>query len=124
MENLIKFLLKPRRFTSGNDVDDFSTLRTQITDTEVLINALQELRFLVKIDIEVRGYYTAKQANIVAVLKGDGDIGWIENINNSDKTFDLIVDLWCVGKYHKPESLMASINQKYHELKALKDGLS
>ena len=48
MENLIKFLLKPRRFTSGNDVDDFSTLRTQITDTEVLINALQELGFLVK----------------------------------------------------------------------------
>jgi Protein of unknown function (DUF1257) len=124
MDDLIKFLLKPRRLSFNNDIDDFSILRTQITDLDVLITALQELEFLVKIGAEVRGYYSDKHANLVAVLEGDCDLGWVENTNNSDGTFDLILDLWGVSKYHKFEPLIATINQKYHELKIRKDELS
>ncbi|WP_396135700.1 DUF1257 domain-containing protein [Chamaesiphon sp. OTE_20_metabat_361] len=117
-------MFKPRRLPF-DESDDFITLKTQINDIEVLLNALQELGLSAQADAKVRGYYESKNANVVAVLIGDCDIGWVENINNSDGTFDLIVDLWGVGKYyHNPESLIASINQKYHELKAIKDGLS
>jgi hypothetical protein len=124
MEELIQFLLKPRRFLFDNDINEFSTLRTQITDIDVLINALQELGLSVKTDIESRSYYASRQAKVVAVLRGDCDLGWIENANNSDGTLDLIVDLWGVSKFYKPEQLISSINQKYHELKARKDTLS
>jgi hypothetical protein len=121
--DLIEFLFKPRRLPFDKS-DDFITLKTQVNDVEVLIDTLQELGLSVQADAKVRGYYESKNANIVAVLKGDCDIGWIENTNNSDGTFDLIVDLWGVGKYyHEPESLIATINQKYHQLKVIKDSL-
>jgi hypothetical protein len=120
---LIEFLFKPRRLPFDKS-DDFIILKTQINDVEVLIDTLRELGLSVQVNYKVRGYYESKNANVVAVLKGDCDIGWIENTSNSDGTFDLIVDLWGVGKYYEPESLIASINQKYYELKAIKDGLS
>ena len=119
---LIELLFKQRKLPFEKS-DDFITLKTQINDAEVLINALTELGLSVQLEADVRGYYDSRTANVVAVLEGDCDIGWIENINNSDSTLDLIVDLWCVGKLHNPTLLIASINQKYDEIKAIRDNL-
>ena len=118
----IELLFKQRKLPFEKS-DDFITLKTQINDAEVLINALTELGLSVQLEADVRGYYDSRTANVVAVLEGDCDIGWIENINNSDSTLDLIVDLWCVGKLHNPTLLIASINQKYDEIKAIRDNL-
>ena len=118
----IELLFKQRKLPFEKS-DDFITLKTQMNDAEVLINALTELGLSVQLEADVRGYYDSRTANVVAVLEGDCDIGWIENINNSDSTLDLIVDLWCVGKLHNPTLLIASINQKYDEIKAIRDNL-
>ncbi len=120
---LIEFCQNPR--LKGSFDDPFSnTLRTKITDIEVLISALQELGFSVETDAEVRGSSKSRRADVVAVLDGDCDLGFIENTNNADGTLDLIVDIWCVSKCYKPNIIIYSIFDKYHELKAIKDAFS
>jgi hypothetical protein len=95
----------------------FSTLRTKITDAEVLRNSLRDLGISVKTDADVRGYQGQRvRADIVATLEGEYDLGWSQN---ADGTFDLIADLWGVAKKHNQTELINSINQKYAVTKTL-----
>ncbi|HEY9661208.1 MAG TPA: DUF1257 domain-containing protein [Allocoleopsis sp.] len=89
----------------------FNTLRSKLTNAEILKEALCDLGLIVKTDAEVRGMgYQRAQADIVAVLAGDYDIGWSRN---PDGSFDLIADLWGVAQKHNLADLMSSVNQKY-----------
>ena len=97
----------------------FSTLRTKITDAEVLKSSLRDLGVKVKTNDYVRGYNGQQvRADIVAVLQGEYDLGWS---SNTDGTFDLIADLWGVAKKHNQTELINSINQKYAVNKTLSD---
>ena len=89
----------------------FSTLRTKITDAEVLKTSLKDLGITVKGNADIRGYNGQRvRADIVAVLEGEYDLGWSRN---TDGSFDLIADLWGVAKKHNQTELINSINQKY-----------
>lgn len=95
----------------------FSTLRTKITDAEILKASLQDLGLTMKSEANIRGYNgQSVRADIVAVLEGDYDIGWSRN---ADGSFDLIADLWGVAKKHNQTELINSINQKYAVNKTL-----
>ncbi|MDA0266356.1 MAG: DUF1257 domain-containing protein [Cyanobacteria bacterium] len=95
----------------------FSTLRTKVTDAEVLMTSLRDLGISVKSDADVRGYNGQRvRSDIVAVLEGDYDLGWSRN---TDGSFDLIADLWGVAKKHNQTELINSINQKYAVNKTL-----
>ena len=89
----------------------FSTLRTKITNGEDLVKALHSLGMTVETNSVVRGSNNDNlNADVVAVLEGDFDIGWSEN---SDGTFDLIADLWGVSKKYNQTELINSINRRY-----------
>jgi Protein of unknown function (DUF1257) len=89
----------------------FSTLRTKITDAEILKTSLRDLGINIKTEADVRGYNGQRlRADIVATLDGDYDLGWSRN---ADGSFDLIADLWGVAKKHNQTELINSINQKY-----------
>ncbi len=95
----------------------FSTLRTKITDAEILKSSLSDLGVTMKTEANIRGYNGQNvRADIVAVLEGDYDIGWSRN---TDGSFDLIADLWGVAKKHNQTELINSINQKYAVNKTL-----
>ncbi|AFZ48947.1 DUF1257 domain-containing protein [Dactylococcopsis salina] len=95
----------------------FSTLRTKISDAEVLKSSLSDLGLNVATNADVRGYNGQRlRADIVAQLEGEYDLGWSEN---ADGTFDLIADLWGVAKKHNQTELINSINQKYAVNKTL-----
>ena len=95
----------------------FSTLRTKITNSEILQSSLSDLGLSVKTEANIRGYRGQNvRADIVAVLEGDYDIGWSRN---ADGSFDLIADLWGVAKKHNQTELINSINQKYAVNKTL-----
>ncbi|MEM9137063.1 MAG: DUF1257 domain-containing protein [Cyanobacteria bacterium P01_F01_bin.42] len=97
----------------------FSTLRTKITNAEVLKTSLKDLGLEVKTEADVRGYNGQRiRADIVAVLEGEYDLGWSQNTNGS---FDLIADLWGVAKKHNQTELINSINQKYAINKTLQE---
>lgn len=89
----------------------FSTIKTQITDAQILIRSLQDLGFVVQTQAQVRGHNGLRlQAEVVAVLPGHYDLGWT---SNSDGTYDLVADLWGVAKQHNQQQLLDAINQKY-----------
>lgn len=89
----------------------FSTLRTKISDAEILKTSLRDLGIAVKTEANVRGYNGQRvRADIVAILEGEYDLGWSRN---GDGSFDLIADLWGVAKVHNQTELINSINQKY-----------
>ena len=95
----------------------FSTLRTKITDAEILIASLRDLGITVRTNADIRGYNGQHvRSDIVAVLEGEYDLGWS---HNSDGSFDLIADLWGVAKKHNQTELINSINQKYAVNKTL-----
>jgi len=97
----------------------FSTLRTKISDSAILVNSLRDLGINVQTNADVRGYNGQRlRADIVAILEGEYDLGWSEN---SDGTFDLIADLWGVAKKHNQTELINSINQKYAVNKTLSE---
>jgi hypothetical protein len=95
----------------------FSTLRTKITDAEILKSSLRDIGVSVKTQADVRGYNGQRvRADIVAVLEGEYDLGWSRN---PDGSFDLIADLWGVAKKHNQTELINSINQRYAVTKTL-----
>ena len=97
----------------------FSTLRTKITDAEILKTSLRDLGIEVKTETNLRGYQgQSVRADIVAILEGEYDLGWSRN---SDGSFDLIADLWGVARGHNQTELINSINQKYAVNKTLSE---
>ena len=102
---------------SRREGSHFSTLRTKMTDAEILKATLRDLGITVKIFADVRGYNGKRiQADVVAVLEGEYDLGWSRN---SDGTYDMIADLWGVAKKHNQTELINSIHQKYKVNKTL-----
>lgn len=58
----------------------FSTLRTKITDAEILKSSLRDLGISVNSNADVRGYNGQRvRADLVAVLDGEYDLGWSRN---------------------------------------------
>jgi Protein of unknown function (DUF1257) len=101
------------------DMSHFSTLRTKITDAEILKTSLRDLGINVKTEADLRGYQGQRvRADIVAMLEGEYDLGWSRN---ADGSFDLIADLWGVAKKHNQTELINSINQKYAVNKTLSE---
>jgi hypothetical protein len=95
----------------------FNTLRSKLTDAEVLKASLRDLGIAVQTNAEVRGAGCQRvRADIVAVLEGGYDIGWSQN---TDGSFNLIADLWGVASKHDMANLLSSINQKYAVNKTL-----
>jgi hypothetical protein len=89
----------------------FNTLRSKLTDAEILKASLRDLGFTVQTNTEIRGYGCQQvKAEIVAKLDDGYDIGWSQN---ADGSFDLIADLWAVSRRHNLAELMNSVNQKY-----------
>lgn len=95
----------------------FSTLRSKITDAELLKLTLQDLGFTVQTNAEVRGMGCQRmKADIVAVLEGSYDLGWVQN---ADGSFDVVADLWGVSRKYNLAELMTTVNQKYAVQKTL-----
>jgi hypothetical protein len=95
----------------------FSTLRTKITDAEILKASLRDLGIpLSRKPMFVATMVSVFEPTSVAVLEGEYDLGWSRN---SDGSFDLIADLWGVAKKHNQTELINSINQKYAVNKTL-----
>lgn len=95
----------------------FNTLRSKLTDAELLKTSLRDLGINVKTNAEVRGTGCQRaQADIVAVLEGGYDLGWSYNANGS---LSLIADLWGVSRKHNMAELLSSINQRYAVNKTL-----
>ncbi|UBF29308.1 DUF1257 domain-containing protein [Kovacikia minuta CCNUW1] len=95
----------------------FSTLRSKLSNAEILKASLQDLGFTVRTNAEVRGYGCQQvHADIVAELADGYDIGWSQNVDGS---FDLVADLWAVSRRHNLAELMNSVNQKYAVNKTL-----
>lgn len=89
----------------------FQTLRSKLTDAELLKSSLCELGITVRTNAEVRGAGCQRvHADVVAVLDGGYDLGWS---HNADGSLDLIADLWGVAKKHNMAELLSSINQRY-----------
>jgi len=95
----------------------FRTLRTKLTDAEILKATLRDLGICVKTDANVRGFNGQRiRADIVAVLNGEQDIGWSRNAHGS---FDMISDLSGVARKNNLNELVNSVNQKYAVNKTL-----
>jgi predicted thioesterase len=89
----------------------FSTLRTRITDLQLLKLSLEQLGLTVALDANVRGWKGRKvRADVVAVLDGYCDIGWIRR---EDGSVELIADLWGVSRSCNHVELINSINRQY-----------
>jgi Protein of unknown function (DUF1257) len=120
---IIELVLNPDKFLSWWYRGHFSTLKTKMTDVEVLVSALQELGFSVEMDAQMRGGNKPRRADVVAVLEGDCDLGWIIDTNNTDGTFNLVVDILGVSRYYNQAILINSIFDKYQEIEAGRDAL-
>jgi Effector-associated domain 10/Protein of unknown function (DUF1257)/EVE domain len=97
----------------------FSTLRTKITDLEILKTSLKDLGINVKTEADVRGQQGQRvRADLVAVLEGEYDLGWLRN---SEGSFDLIGDLGGVAKKHNQTELINAMHQKYAVNKTLSE---
>ena len=89
----------------------FSTLRSKLTDAEILKAALQDLGMTVKTNAEVRGLcHQTRPADLVVVLDGDCDLGWLRQ---ADGSLAIVADLWGVAKKHNLDKLIGAVNQKY-----------
>ncbi|NEO29733.1 MAG: DUF1257 domain-containing protein [Symploca sp. SIO3C6] len=98
--------------------DYFSTIRTKMTDAEILKASLRDLGITVKTDADVRGFNGLTiNCDIVAVLEGEYDIGWSRS---SDGYFNMIANFWGVYKKHNQTQLINSIIQKYNVNKTIK----
>ena len=66
-----------------------TTLRTKLTDAEILKATLRDLGICVKTVATVRGSGCQRvRADIVAILEGEYDMGWSRN---ADGSFDQII---------------------------------
>lgn len=107
------------RLEKGLEPAHFSRLRRKITDPEILVNSLRDLGITVKLEADTRGRDGIRcPADIVAVLEGECDLGFLRN---GDGSFDLIADLPGVAKKYNLTELVDSIQQKYAVNNTLKD---
>ncbi len=70
-------------------ISHFTTIKTKITDKECLIEALQNLNYVVKENVPIRGYSGRKRHGDVVVKTGQSyDVGFIKNTDS----FSLVAD--------------------------------
>lgn len=97
----------------------FSTLRSKLTDANILQASLRDLGMTVKINAEVRGLCGRRvPAEIAVVLEGNCDFGWVRQ---PDGSFALLADLQGLAKQHNLADLMNAVNQKYAVNKTMQD---
>ena len=101
----------------------FSTLRSKITDIEVLEDTLYSLNLPFKRNDYVRGgtsegRYQTVSADIVIILVGSYDIGFSLS---ADGAYDLTADLWGIAKAYNQTNLINTIYQVYGVKKSLKE---
>ncbi len=97
------------------DMGHFTTLRTPLRDSDLLIAALTALEIPVQVDVDVRGSNGQRvRAEIVAVLEGRFDIGFT---HADDGPFNMIVDLWGLAQRYDNVALINGIYQQYRALK-------
>ena len=97
--------------SSEESMSHFNTLRSKLSDAEILKASLQDLGLVFTTHADVRGDHGQRvQADIVVTLPGNCDLGWIQNEKGS---FDLIADLWGVSRHNNLSQLLNAINQKY-----------
>ncbi|MEM9275214.1 MAG: DUF1257 domain-containing protein, partial [Cyanobacteria bacterium P01_F01_bin.143] len=112
IENWEQVTLPRNLHIKSNSLYDFKIMHTKITNAQILVETIQELGITVLIDGEVRGYQNQTvDADIVAYLEGDYDLGWIEN---SDGTFILIYNE-CIlnNRIHDYIEIINSIHNQY-----------
>ena len=97
----------------------FSTLRTKITDAELLKATLQNLNIPFKLEADVRGGGGLRvRCDIVVVLIGEYDIGYSQS---SDGSYDLVANLRGIAKAYDQTRLINCIYSVYHAKKVRKD---
>lgn len=95
----------------------FSNLRTKITDAEILKASLRQMGITVKTNSVVRSFIGAQvRCDIVAVLDGRCDMGWLRD---SEGSFNLVADIWGLSYEGKAAELISNINHKYADSKTL-----
>jgi hypothetical protein len=91
----------------------FTTLRTRITDLQLLKLTLEEMGLKVRTNTYIRGGGGQRvKADVVAVLEGYYDMGWMRQ---EDGTVDLITNLTGVAQTYDQKELISSIGQRYAE---------
>ncbi len=89
-----RFRTKVCRYQADDEPElgHFSILKSEMRDAEILQAALKALEMPVQTNADVRGSNGQRhQADIVAVLEGKFDIGFVRT---EDGSFNLVVDLW------------------------------
>jgi Protein of unknown function (DUF1257) len=94
-----------------NTEDSHRAMRTRITDAEVLVKTLRDLN----IDVEINGYLYVDYdlinfADVVAILKGQYDLGWRRG---DDGYYCMIGSLIDIVRNYKMPDLINSINTSY-----------
>lgn len=97
------------------ELGHFSIVKSEMRDAEILQAALKALEMPVHIDSDVRGSNgQLHQAEIVAVLEGKFDIGFVRA---EDGTFNLVADLWGLSQKYDNTVLIQAIKHQYAALK-------
>jgi len=97
----------------------WSTIKTQITDKEILIKTLTDLGYKVETDGIVNGYRGAKiPAEVLINTETPYNIGFSRQTSNC---YEFIMDVWGVELHNptiKSTEFIKSVNRKYAENKA------
>ncbi|MDX2232522.1 MAG: DUF1257 domain-containing protein [Leptolyngbyaceae cyanobacterium bins.349] len=84
-----------------------------MTDPELIVAALMELNFPYQLNSHVRGFNGAMaQADIVVILEGNYDIGFVAN----PEGYNTVADLYGVSLRHNQTELIRSIYDTYARL--------
>ena len=114
---ILRKFIKPSGYGIGGR-SHFSQLRTKISDIEVLKATLQDLNIPFKVDHDVRGGQGSQRVDIVAVLVGDCDLGFLLH---PDTTYHLIADLRGIARAYNQTNLINCIYSVYGVKKARKE---
>lgn len=117
--SILRDFIAPICPVNSKEGSTFSTLRTKLTDGEVIKKALDTLGIDVKTEADVRNGNLAKvKADIVGVLVGHYDIGYLLN---SDGSYDLMANLGGIANTYNHIHLIHIINAVYGFFKTKKD---
>lgn len=92
----------------------FSTLKTKLTNAEVLTKSLSDLGYTVHQGANVAGYHGAEAKADISVTLGDGKVGlgWIWS--NQNECYEAIGDFWAIDKEGvNLAQIINTLNQKY-----------
>ncbi len=113
---ILKKMIEPDNKPDNSYIHSkFSSLRTKYRNNMAILSSLEHLGINIKINDYIRGGKKGVgickfEADIVAVLKGNCDIGWLQE---SDGSYTLIADFWGLGTTYNTASLINCINSVF-----------